>query len=424
MSELYADQVKLARALVHPDKAVRDATYADLTKFVESIKTFSEMEMLKLWKALYYCLWLSDKVDVQQEVVNYLCGLFLKFKTEGLALLCVRICYRTIMREWQHLDQYRIDKVYRLIRGMIRQSFNHLNANHWPEQLTEAFTNALDEEILQKTPNGLRFQCADVFLEELHNATNGDIQTAQFLLCAKPFIKGATATKTDPVYRDRVTASVFQKFVEKYARESQASNDGASESNKVFPHVSAKFLQGTIFELASDETDGGCRKRLYGLHSLFPRITGEAFVDLTNLKEPSSAKKSAGKRKQAVEAPIADTVKEPSKKMKTADAPAVVADLPAAESVKPTKKGTKKSVEEASPEVNAATPKQRKVAKAAEADVVVPDEADAKKPKKKQVPTEAEEPTRKSVRFDSSVKFTPAKPERPVIKATPKKQKK
>jgi ribosomal RNA-processing protein 1 len=443
-SNLYSDQVKLAKALVHPDKAQRERTYDDLIAFVANAKsdTFTELEMLKLWKALYYCLWLADKPDVQGEVVAFLCSLFPRFKEESLVVLCVRMLYRTILREWQYLDQYRIEKIYRLIRTMVRETFAYLHNKKWQEQLTNSFISALDEEILQKTPNGVRFQCADVFLDELHNATDGKIQTAQFLTCAKPFLRCATSARTDAIFRERVTSAIFEKFANQYARE-HAATEATETPVKVFVNVSTKVLQGTIFELASSESDTGCRKRLYGLHSLFPSVTGEAFVDLGNVSETATKPKeaSAGKRKNApVSEEVSVDTEKKGKKSKTSEAPvsveepaAVVADTSKGKS----KKG-KKATEVEMPVVDEApvvevpveeTGKSKR-GKKAQAPVEVEEPKEKPKKKKQSEPVEADEvdsmPTRKSVRFDKKlVSYQPSKAEAPAeVKSSLKRGKK
>ena len=61
------DQLTFAKALASPDKGTRDKTVLSLVRyFSKNNNDMTELEMLKLWKALYYCFWLSDKVPIQQ----------------------------------------------------------------------------------------------------------------------------------------------------------------------------------------------------------------------------------------------------------------------------------------------------------------------------------------------------------------------
>merc|ERR1712070_846823 len=112
----------LARALVNPDKQIRDKTVVALQTYIESLhKNFSELDMLKLWKALFYCFWYSDKALIQQEVAEELSKLIHTFTTPARAQLFFQTFFRTMLREWHFIDQYRINKFYVLIRLALRE---------------------------------------------------------------------------------------------------------------------------------------------------------------------------------------------------------------------------------------------------------------------------------------------------------------
>ena len=64
--------VTFARALASPDKSTRDKTLKVLVKYLRSLPSMTDLEMLKLWKALYYCMWLSDKPPIQAELAGAL----------------------------------------------------------------------------------------------------------------------------------------------------------------------------------------------------------------------------------------------------------------------------------------------------------------------------------------------------------------
>src|SRR5688572_10991853 len=97
------DQTKLACALVHTDKTVRDATIESIHGFIGNLHKIKELDMLKLWKALYYCLWLTDKAPIQKEVSEMLAKLMLKFENFDMMLLFLQCFCKTIMREWLNL---------------------------------------------------------------------------------------------------------------------------------------------------------------------------------------------------------------------------------------------------------------------------------------------------------------------------------
>ena len=111
-------QVKLARALGNPDKTRREKTIKMLNQYVPG-NDFNDLEMLKLWKALHYCLWLTDKAAIQEDVSQMLCNLLHTCKDDEQALQFLRCFFQTVMREWGALDYHRINKFYTFIRLFI-----------------------------------------------------------------------------------------------------------------------------------------------------------------------------------------------------------------------------------------------------------------------------------------------------------------
>ena len=79
MSTVSEDEVTLARALVNPDVKIRHKTVEALKSYLTSNESFSDLDMLKLWKALYYCYWSADKVPVQMELAQKLAKLLRMF---------------------------------------------------------------------------------------------------------------------------------------------------------------------------------------------------------------------------------------------------------------------------------------------------------------------------------------------------------
>lgn len=56
---------KFARALGSTDYATRDKGVQALSKFLLYKDELADLDMLKLWKGLFFCFWHSDKVPVQ-----------------------------------------------------------------------------------------------------------------------------------------------------------------------------------------------------------------------------------------------------------------------------------------------------------------------------------------------------------------------
>ena len=293
--------VTFARALASPDKTTRDKTLKTLKKYLASIQEMTDMEMLKLWKALYYCMWLADKVQIQTELASSLsCDLFRAFTSKPIAYLYMRMFFRTMMREWSLIDQHRINKYYILIRFVLREILTHICDHQYNQLIVDQTLNILYDEVLRKTPNGPRMHIADIFLEELWVVTNGNIDTKSFLMVMSPFFK-AIQTTPDGIFQQRVSNKIFSTLATSYSKENlrkvqnllsktnnsnNGNNDNSEEMEevteepiKVFIQVSPIVIQKRIFDLAGDtDTIEQNRRKLYTLHADYPLVTGKSFI--------------------------------------------------------------------------------------------------------------------------------------------------
>jgi Nucleolar protein,Nop52 len=273
--------ITFARALASPDKEIRDKSVQSLIRYVSVLQAITEMEMLKLCKALYYCLWLSDKTTIQMELAEVLSKLLVSFKNDDFALLYFRIFFRTMIREWTLLDQHRINKFYTLIRLMLREGLLFLQRKDWQNDSVDAFLDILEEEVLTKTPNGLRLHLADIFLPELVTITMGEISTDAFTRLLRPFFAAAQGC-LDTSFQERVSNKVFRAFARTHAREHRGSMElDGGDVQELFFNVRTSTVQAMVFEAASDsETAEKNRRRLYLLHQDFPSVTGLAFASM------------------------------------------------------------------------------------------------------------------------------------------------
>lgn len=359
------DHIVFARALANPEKLVRDHTVLQLRKYVASLDSLSDMEMLKLWKALFYCVWLSDKPNVQNELCLSLADIISVFQSTSLSFKYVRMFLRTILREWHNLDQYRLNKFYTLVRVMIRSSLQLLYGQKFPKKATSQFLSALQEELLMHVPNGLRFHVTDIYLDELWEATNGDISTAHFLACIEPFITALKSTD-DTAYHSRIVKRIFNDYISKYSQQRDGTPSNGNEDAKIFKNVSLPALQAEIFEVASDEhTREGHRQKLYSLHKEFQAATKMQHVDKSSLsmsmsmssERKASDKKSKSKKRKAdaeEEASVVESANASSKAL------AIVVDDVVVKVSKKSKKGAGKApltVEHSSEEVSKESPK-------------------------------------------------------------------
>ena len=274
LNSISEEEQKLAKYLVSPDEKIRNNAIKALESYIKNNSKFDDLDMLKLWKALYYCYWYSDKSVAQLELANALAKFIHKFKSSKFSFLFFRMFLRTILREWHFIDQYRINKFYNLIRFILRESFIYIKSSTlWNENEFRELLEILEEEILNKTPNGVRFHVAEIFLPELLVASEGIISDSVLNVSLHPFYRILKKCE-DNVFVDRVIEKIFLNFATKYSVESESlSLDSSDNSSYKFINVSLEPLRENLFEAAAEEsTRQSNRQKIYEIHNEYKKI--------------------------------------------------------------------------------------------------------------------------------------------------------
>ena len=68
---LTSKEMRFGARLAHTEKVVRDKAVANLSAFLASREEMSELELLKIWKGLFYCMWMCPKMAVQVNTFLY-----------------------------------------------------------------------------------------------------------------------------------------------------------------------------------------------------------------------------------------------------------------------------------------------------------------------------------------------------------------
>ncbi|KAG7397265.1 ribosomal RNA-processing protein 1 [Phytophthora boehmeriae] len=317
---------RFGQHLAHTEKKYRDRALKKLTIYLTRKQEWTELEWDKLWKALFYCMWMSDKRPVQEELSTNLASLIHKIPTPELALKFVHSFFRTMHREWHGLDGLRLDKFYSLVRKFVRESVALLRVQDWDEALAEEFVTILSAEVVSQLPNGLRMHLADLYLVEIYNAASKDVTTEAFVTLLEPFfaLLGSEYDKTvfkrvrELVFEAMVTDYKFGPQPEKELEENDETDEEQEEEeeDKVFEKVELEQVQHRIFALASaDDTAERNRSALYTLYKRFFTVTQIDSMK-ASLEEPAKPKKLAKKDKKCktMEEAIAETKNEEAAK--------------------------------------------------------------------------------------------------------------
>lgn len=100
---------------------------------------------MRLWKGLYYCMWMSDKPLVQEELAESLSKLVHCFNNVDAALLYTKCTLNTLASEWFGIDQHRLDK-FQMVSVSLFFNFVPRNLYHLYMYRLVWFPNAVGEE--------------------------------------------------------------------------------------------------------------------------------------------------------------------------------------------------------------------------------------------------------------------------------------
>jgi hypothetical protein len=130
-------------------------------------------EPLKLWRALFYCMWMSDKTLVQQDLALRM-ALMLRRLPAPAQPPFASAFFATMRREWLGLDRYRVDKFLSLIRRVVFELFFVCwgTAGREGAATRAALLGALTLTVCEP-PLGVQLHVCRVFVEELACATGG-----------------------------------------------------------------------------------------------------------------------------------------------------------------------------------------------------------------------------------------------------------
>ena len=226
----------------------------------------------------------ADDIEEQDEMEMKHC------RGAHLASLFVKTFFHTIRREWGKMDKYRVDKFYTLIRLYIHEVFEYMAKRHWNIGIIRLFNDTIFDEVLSKTPNGLRYHLIDPVMEELAkvNAKAAlPLTEATFLDTMEPYFAMAqTGAGGDDSVQARVLEKIFSKFLDEFSVVSDAAlelernqneledKEGAKTSPTccIFDEVHVKSVAKFIFEMAGDaDTPDRYRKSLYDMHKKYMR---------------------------------------------------------------------------------------------------------------------------------------------------------
>uniref|UniRef100_G3ML24 Uncharacterized protein n=1 Tax=Amblyomma maculatum TaxID=34609 RepID=G3ML24_AMBMU len=212
-----SQEVHFAHHLAANEKTTRDRALRKLARWIRAKSgrqdtVFTEESLMKLWKGLFFCMWMSDKPLIQQELANSIAGLVHCFAHRDQSLLFLDTFFKTMAREWFAIDRFRLEKFMLLVRRCFRQGVLLAYCGGWKDENIIDFCNTLKTTALcpksQEIPLGLRLHVVDVFLQELARAHGGELTPEQAMLFLQPFLE-ILAQSNEETLVDAVRKNVF-----------------------------------------------------------------------------------------------------------------------------------------------------------------------------------------------------------------------
>ena len=250
-------EIQFAQKLAANEPTIRDKAVKKLKKWLisrsdisgdENITSpFNDHEMLRLWKGLHYCFWMSDKPLVQEELAEKIASIIHCFKAdEESAQLYLRCFLLTLGREWAGIDRHRMDKFMMLTRRMMRQAFVYVAEKNWNVEFTKKIATTFEEVVLSAnrlqnsntTALGFQLHFTDVYLEELAKA----------------------AKNSDSLSKERFTDETILRLLQPYVNELALGYEERllnQIENRIFDHLIRQSDVAIAYEEDDEDSDIG-----------------------------------------------------------------------------------------------------------------------------------------------------------------------
>uniref|UniRef100_A0A1B6F737 Ribosomal RNA processing protein 1 homolog n=1 Tax=Cuerna arida TaxID=1464854 RepID=A0A1B6F737_9HEMI len=312
---LLAQEISFAKVLASNDKRLRDRGLRRLKKWFtarsQGSTDFTKEDHMRIWKGLFYCMWMSDKPLVQEELAEEISNLIHSFATFKSSLLFVETFFESLGVEWFGIDQLRLDKFMMLVRRFMRQSFELVARIGWPkdevQQLSDVYYRTLNT-----APLGLNMHITEVFCEELAKVGKGELSSEIILLFITMFARFLANLKDGRVI-SQITRRVFLHLIRqtemgvehemKFAAWKEYGFPGgdidAAERVEPESDEEEEMMEGSEDEMV-EERQVGVDARAGNVDVLLPPLDFDPLELLEVLKELRNKKETTVKARKAL----------------------------------------------------------------------------------------------------------------------------
>lgn len=270
-------ELKLARALTDTEARVRDASLDALREWLQTHGSgLSDSDVDRLWKALFYCVWMADGAGPTARVIGDIGGLH-----GALDWGAFRGTLRCLAREWGGIDAHRVDKFYSLANAALAEAV--------------AVVLAADDAVALKEEAGIITACiVDILVPAARRGAKGvlmhflDVWVDKVLVPVLTKASGISSNAAHAIWDSLLAplypllktsggsmAAVRVRLEERVLRR-LATEEVLVALEKVDPRAKHDMLVRTskaVFAAAADKgTEDGERKRLYELRTAIKAV--------------------------------------------------------------------------------------------------------------------------------------------------------
>lgn len=213
----------LIKQLANPaDNKTRAAAFDRLCNWlVHNDVDYSLIDVMKLWRSLYYMYWHADGFQLQRELAKNIADVQTKFTAEDAGfnrcLLYIQSSLSVLSTEWPLVDRLRLDKFMYMVRCIVNASFQVLQIHNYDMHKIHELLGLYSSCILCvpriRSVRGLQLYIIDVYLTELNKVLQQNNQslpsTTQIVELLTPLFDMLMVTNQDNVIIQRIKTEVI-----------------------------------------------------------------------------------------------------------------------------------------------------------------------------------------------------------------------
>ncbi|XP_053681180.1 ribosomal RNA processing protein 1 homolog [Anopheles nili] len=288
-ASIIAQEIKFARALAGNDATLRRRVLKNLKTWLntrsQSTFAFSDADFLRLWKGLFYCMWMSDKPLVQEELAESLGSLVGCFSHNvPVAMQFFKAFMVTMGNEWFGLDRWRMDKFMMLVRRVTRHALLAIHENGWQTEDVDKFAQTIEATILDRgaMSYGLMNHFNDLILNEIAKVSEGEIPTSVVTQILEVYIRCMLKTD-DSTVCSSIKKNIFHALM-------QQSELGQMYEEKFQMWKNRNFVTGNIDNVEFHVSDDDEEENDEGVMDTKEAAEENQKDEKENSKQPSEGK--------------------------------------------------------------------------------------------------------------------------------------